>query len=496
MRPLCSCAGRALSRGFTLIEMIVVVFLLALAMLGLLSAFDASARINKNEQDVADAQSAVRYGVFQMTRAIRMAGSGGLYVTQAVLNHADPQLPGITVVNSVDANSYDNVEDGTKVTSLNGSLNVNGDIPVRPGTDMIEVRGVINSPLLGFDQASGCLPCDPSAGCATCVGTRTVSAPLITRLGHVNDDAGDTTNQRPQFSQIDAYTAGVGANPMLVIVSFNDDIHTGCSQQIGSLMYPTYPQAPYNVGTITSPTSLVASQSFGTVNFSDPIAAQFSNTEMPADDGALVASQTMTNVRHAGILDDLIYFIDNSDPRHPALAQGTRRGNSFDVVTLADDVEDMQIAYGVDTDGNSAINRLTAFPPTGADPELNVSNQAGGDEWVPNAPGADNPITHDARPYAASDFIEQANRCPRLHAVMISLVAKSHDPDPTYKAPSALGLVTMNSPVTIAPPYPDTAQYPAPGVKTFRRRVQTLKINLRNYAYEGLAPPSAPPGGP
>jgi hypothetical protein len=43
----------------------------------------------------------------------------------------------------------------------------------------------------------------------------------------------------------------------------------------------------------------------------------------------------------------------------------------------------------------------------------------------------------------------------------------------------------MNSPVTIAPPHPDTAQYPGIGVTTFRRRLQTLKINLRNYAYEG-----------
>ena len=63
--------------------------------------------------------------------------------------------------------------------------------------------------------------------------------------------------------------------------------------------------------------------------------------------------------KRAGILDDLIYFIDEHRTRrlHPALAQGTRRGDKFDVVRLADDVEDMQIAYGVDTDGNGALNR-------------------------------------------------------------------------------------------------------------------------------------------
>jgi prepilin-type N-terminal cleavage/methylation domain-containing protein len=52
---------RASERGFTLVEMIVVTFLLLIAMLGLL-AVDASARINK-ETDVADAQGAVRYGI-------------------------------------------------------------------------------------------------------------------------------------------------------------------------------------------------------------------------------------------------------------------------------------------------------------------------------------------------------------------------------------------------------------------------------------------------
>src|SRR5262249_42859026 len=139
---------------------IVVAFLLALAMLGILAVFDASARINKSETQVADAQGAVRLGVYQMSSTIRMAGSGGLFVTQAVLNHADPDLAasGITVVNGVDANSYDNVQVGTIVTGLDGPH------PVRPNTDMIEVRGVFNSPLVGFDQTAqnGCVACTGS----------------------------------------------------------------------------------------------------------------------------------------------------------------------------------------------------------------------------------------------------------------------------------------------------------------------------------------------
>ena len=72
---------RSATRGFTLIEMIVVVFLLAVAMLGILSVFDASARISKSEQGIAGAQGAVRYGISWISRAIRMAGAGGLSVT-------------------------------------------------------------------------------------------------------------------------------------------------------------------------------------------------------------------------------------------------------------------------------------------------------------------------------------------------------------------------------------------------------------------------------
>src|SRR5262245_30551327 len=145
-------ARRSSTSGFTLVEMIVVSALLAIAMLGLLAVFDASARINKNETDVADAQGAVRYGIYQMTRVIRMAGAGGLYVTQAVLNHNDQGLAGIAPAGA----SYDNVA-GVTVTDTAGIA-----WAVRAGTDMIEIRGVILSPLIGFDQQTGCNGCTGS----------------------------------------------------------------------------------------------------------------------------------------------------------------------------------------------------------------------------------------------------------------------------------------------------------------------------------------------
>jgi prepilin-type N-terminal cleavage/methylation domain-containing protein len=451
------------SAGFSLVEMIVVVFLLGIAMLGLLAVFDASTRINKSEQEVADAQGNVRYGIYQLTRVIRMAGAGGLYVTQAVLTRPDPDLAGIAT-----DEDYDNVVDGS-ITNLAGTA-----VPIRPGTDVIEVRGVILSPLVGFDLGSGC---------GGCTGVAALTVKPVTDLNHVNDDAA----QRPQFSAIDSYTGGAsGQNPMYVVVAANDDLHGACSDAISNGAQ-RYPQPTYNVGLLRAPTSLVSTGTFGNVDFSDAKVHEFMS-EDPDDPGP--PENTIGSVRRAGILDDIVFFIDNTDPYHPALAQGIRRGDGFDVVTIADDVEDMQVAYGVDgLYGNDAVGQNNALgrlvPVAGDDTDPNVSTQPDGDEWAPNVA--------DENLFVASDFQNQPPpvswshaagqaHCPTLHGIIVSLVAKSRDPDPTYRAAggaAVTGIRTMNSPA-------DTSLYPEPPLSPhYRRRIQTLKINLRNYSFPG-----------
>jgi type II secretory pathway pseudopilin PulG len=463
-RPIALRASRSSMSGFTLVEMIVVTLLLLIAMVGLLAVFDASARINKNETDVADAQGSVRYGIYQMTRAIRMAGAGGLYVTQAVLNHNDAELPGILPHRA----SYDNTS-GVTVTDTTGRV-----WPVRTGTDMIEVRGVLFSPLIAFDQASGCNPC---------VGSQPLTAlPIIgdTLIGfHQNNDA---TN-RPQFAAIDAYTASASnALPMLVVVQDGKNEIHACGDAGPPLGLQRYPQAPYNVGTITGQTDLVGTNTFGNVDFGGTLGPRF-NIELPSLTPGEPAN-TIKVLKRGGILDDVLFFIttdSTADPTgiHPFLAQGFRRGDAFEVTRLADDVEDMQVAYGIDGDGDSAVTRLTAggCAPNADDPDPNFSTTAGCDEWFPNAVGESAP--DDAQFQQQDPFnpshsgVPLAIHCPRLHAVMISLLAKARDSDPTYKGPAALGYKVMNS---VATPV-------TPG--SYRRRIQTLKVNLRNYSFQG-----------
>lgn len=451
------------SSGFTLIEMIIVTLLLSIAMLGLLAVFDASARLNKNETDVADAQGSVRYGIYQMTRSIRMAGVGGLYVTQAVLNHNDAVLGGITPGGA----SYDNVS-GVTVTDTFGKV-----WNVRDGTDMIEVRGVLNSPLIAFDQSSGCAPC---------VGSQQLNALPIIGNASIGEALNNDPAIRPQFATIDAYTQSATAgSPMLVIVQDGKNELHACGDSGPPVGLQRYPQPPFNVGVISLPTNLASSNTFGTVDFGNAIGERF-NTEMPS--GPNQPANPISVLKRAGILDDVVYFITTdpaTDPNgiHPFLAQGYRRGNVFEVSHLADDVEDMQVAYGIDTNGDSAVTRLTSAgcPINPDDPDPNFSTTAGCDEWFPNAVGEAAPVDtqfQEQNPFNPSHSgIPLAIHCPRLHAVMISLLAKARDSDPTYKGPAANGYKLMNS--TAAPITPGN----------YRRRVQTLKINLRNYAFQG-----------
>jgi hypothetical protein len=83
---------------------------------------------------------------------------------------------------------------------------------------------------------------------------------------------------------------------------------------------------------------------------------------------------------------------------------------SFEITKVADDVEDIQIAYGVD---NLRRRRLRARRETGwvtrqavttaRDSDLNTSNQAGGDAWQPNVVGE--------TPWPTIDF--QSDAVPR-----------------------------------------------------------------------------------
>jgi len=456
---------RFASSGFLLVEAVVAIALLVLLLVAGLALWDAAARLNRSEIDVADAQGGVRYALRRMGRVVAMAGTGGLFVTQAVLVRPDPDLPGVSTPPDDD---YDNVVGGS-VTDWNGR-----EVPVRPGTDVLEVRGVFFSPLLGYDGETGC---------GACTGVSELSARPVTATGHVNDDPA----RRAQFALVDSHTAGASArNPFFVVVAEAGDLHAGCSNPAEGMLLPSQPA--YRVGLLQAPPALASDGTFGPVDFASALSREL-ESEDPRDPASSPAPPPGPVLSRGGVLDDVLFFIDDSDPRHPVLSQALRRGPRFDVVPLVEDVENLQVAYGVDglygSDGvppDGSLGRLTAV--TAEDPDPHFSSRADGDEWAPNVEGE--------RLFANGDFQSQqppagfshadpsaTSHCPRLSALLLTVVAKSRDPDPTFRGPGAFRFRAMNSrgDARAYPPPPESPRY--------RRRASTLRIGLRNYERPG-----------
>src|SRR4029450_11250192 len=64
--------------GFTLVEMVIALFVLVILLVAVLSLFDFSNRVAKAQINVAEMQQSIRIAQDEMIRPVRMTGRGGL----------------------------------------------------------------------------------------------------------------------------------------------------------------------------------------------------------------------------------------------------------------------------------------------------------------------------------------------------------------------------------------------------------------------------------
>jgi hypothetical protein len=165
---------------------------------------------------------------------------------------------------------------------------------------------------------------------------------------------------------------------------------------------------------------------------------------------------------------------------HPSLAEAIfdpSTGN-WDVQPLVQEVEDFQVAYGVDGADGSAKDR-------GISPAAINTTGANLDEWVGNVTNEVStrlPIT-STDPKRVDAFLDASMpsgptapipAVATLRSVMVSLVVKSADPDFKYNGPGARGMKVLDS---TARPFSDAASTGRP----YRRRLQSFAVSLRNY---------------
>ncbi len=140
-----------LSRGFTLIEMLIAVAVLVVVFVGLLGMLESSSRVSKVESELADVQENVRYATYALVRVVRTAGGTNLPLAQMVGGS----------LNWVSLQILDN-QTAAFTDDMSGSHT-----PF-PGSDVLLVRGFFQYPVYFVDPH---IDVDVSAGTVTLKAT-------------------------------------------------------------------------------------------------------------------------------------------------------------------------------------------------------------------------------------------------------------------------------------------------------------------------------------
>jgi hypothetical protein len=221
----------------------------------------------------------------------------------------------------------------------------------------------------------------------------------------------------------------------------------------------------------------------------------FTFTMNPQDSGAQKLNATaggapaLEQPYAGGPVDDILFFVDegSSDASsskvdtHPSLAQATFDPSSgrYDIQSLVDEVEDFQVAYGVD--GIVAGNP----PDRGISPVSIDTSAVNKDEWVGNvATEIQSSLVFSATdPRRVDAFLDTsipsgppnpALATPALRSVWLSLVVKATDPDFKYEGPGSTGIKVLDSTAVSFSASSSTG-------RRYRRRLQSLAVALRNY---------------
>jgi len=113
--------SHAATRGFTLVEMVVAIGLLAIVFIGVLNMLDTSQTVSRIETALADTQENVRFAAYHITRTIRMTGGAEMPFARD---------DGTWVCGRVQNNQSGNV-----VTDF-------GTVQVAAGSDVLTLRGL------------------------------------------------------------------------------------------------------------------------------------------------------------------------------------------------------------------------------------------------------------------------------------------------------------------------------------------------------------------
>ncbi|MDH3254354.1 MAG: prepilin-type N-terminal cleavage/methylation domain-containing protein, partial [Acidobacteriota bacterium] len=372
--------------GFTLIEMVIAMFILSLLVVGLLEVFDFSSKVARSQTNISDMQQSLRAAQYDVVRLIRMAGRGPL-----PLRTPGRQMPlgvALEVRNNVPANSTIGFVAGTGPAVLTG-------------TDILTIRGVFNSSLYQVNYG------DPATFSLNATGGSVVIA--------------------------DKSPTGVphDLGPMVAAICDTDDVPEAL------LLVSPLDDAIYAVVELNAPGSR------SSVDCTDPSAntsmtVQFKTaagdnvTEYLALSAGGAYPAGLTSAAFVGILEEYRFYIreiyaiagDTTSDLTPRFAKarvfpGTDIPYANDPVSwtgdIADNLIDFQVVLGVDGDNDGVI----------------LDQGDSSDEWLFNDPNdnAGDAKWNQVQP-ASVPAVES-----RLYNVRLTTLARTDRRDTSFQAP-------------------------------------------------------------
>jgi prepilin-type N-terminal cleavage/methylation domain-containing protein len=399
-------------RGFTILELLVAILISTIVLTVVMVSLDANVRVTRVQIDVGDVQQSTRASHRGMSYLVRMAGRSGLPRPLSVL-------------------VQQNVADDTTVAG----------VAVEPGTDVLTIRGALTSPIYRVDAD------DPTA---------------FTRVGstvQVKVDSVTGTGFAQSVRYLESLAGPDGEFPpeAVSIVSRQGDAVYAVVELKGIVFEDVVVNVQHVDTTVRRATLTLET---------DPGAGTHTASYLPLSAGGAFPAD-LTSALFVSVLEEYRYYIrhDFADPDDETSAPRPRlsRARVFPAtetvysgdpanasVEIADNIADLQVALGIDLDGDGLIAELDE---DGSPLALDE------DEWLFNDAGDEPGLDWDAAP---------------LQFIRLTTLAHTRSPDRTYVSEP---LEAIEDHV-----YDESATVRGPDIveRRYRRRLLQNVIDVRN----------------
>jgi type II secretory pathway pseudopilin PulG len=385
--------------GFTLIELLITLTITVAILTVVLTAVDLNANITRVQSDVSDVQQSTRVAQRDMQRIVRMVGRGGLPRAQAIV-----ATQGVV---------------GTQVGGKNAL----------DETDVLTVRGTFTSPVFRIDAS------DPTT---------------FSKVGNEATLLIDEVTRSAFDQPLDKLHDIEPGEAILLIGSQGEAVYAAVS-----LIEITFSDVTLDV---QNQSRQVERATLKLSIASDPDGVlQITSAPTPGDFPA-----NLDSVAFASVLEEYQFFVredfaipdDPTSRPSPKLARarmlpGTDDLHPDGVIDIADNVFDLQVAFGIDLDGNGRIDDENGATPLAAS----------ADEWRWNH---------------VDDDPDDLAWDRSLQHVRLTIIGQAQTGDRQYVSPA---MDSIENRVYDEDPAPEAE---ALADRRYRRRLLQSTIDLRN----------------